>query len=112
MNAFLMLTVIGASIVLSNAVQPLGAGYNSRCVCLRLESRIIPQENLRRVEILPRGPHCKTTEVIRMSCASSGTGRGDWRRRKAKEERRNRERSSANKTKVIWVLIQHDSLTV
>ncbi|XP_018979943.1 permeability factor 2-like [Cyprinus carpio] len=64
MNAFLMLTVIGASIVLSDAVQPLGAGYNSRCVCLRLESRIIPQENLRRVEILPRGPHCKTTEVI------------------------------------------------
>uniref|UniRef100_A0A671S4N6 C-X-C motif chemokine n=1 Tax=Sinocyclocheilus anshuiensis TaxID=1608454 RepID=A0A671S4N6_9TELE len=47
-----------------SAVQPLGAGYNSRCVCLKLESRIIPQENLRRVEILPRGPHCKTTEVI------------------------------------------------
>ncbi|XP_059380835.1 interleukin-8-like [Carassius carassius] len=64
MNAFLMLTVIGASIVLSNAVQPLGAGYNSRCVCLTLESRIIPQGHLRRVEILPRGPHCKTTEVI------------------------------------------------
>ncbi|XP_043100919.1 C-X-C motif chemokine 19 [Puntigrus tetrazona] len=64
MNAFLMLTVIGAGLVLSDAVQPLGAGYNSRCVCLRLESRIIPQESLRRVEILPRGPHCKTTEVI------------------------------------------------
>ncbi|XP_016415478.1 interleukin-8-like [Sinocyclocheilus rhinocerous] len=64
MNAFLMLTVIGVSIVLSDAVQPLGAGYNSRCVCLKLESRIIPQENLRRVEILPRGSHCKTTEVI------------------------------------------------
>ncbi|KAI2663003.1 Interleukin-8 [Labeo rohita] len=64
MNAFLILTVIGASIVLSDGVQPLGAGYNSRCVCLKLESRIIPQENLRRVVILPRGPHCKTTEVV------------------------------------------------
>ncbi|XP_039514355.1 C-X-C motif chemokine 19 [Pimephales promelas] len=64
MNAVLMLTVIAASILLSAAVQPLGAGYNSRCVCLKLESRIIPPDNLRRVEILPRGPHCKTTEVI------------------------------------------------
>ncbi|XP_067257181.1 C-X-C motif chemokine 19 [Chanodichthys erythropterus] len=64
MNIFLMLTVIGASIVLSGAVQPLSAGYNTRCMCLKLESRIIPPDNLRRVEILPRGPHCKTTEVI------------------------------------------------
>ncbi|XP_051757495.1 C-X-C motif chemokine 19 [Ctenopharyngodon idella] len=64
MNVFLMLTVIGASIVLFGAVQPHSAGYNTRCMCLKLESRIIPPDNLRRVEILPRGPHCKTTEVI------------------------------------------------
>ncbi|NP_001107123.1 C-X-C motif chemokine 19 precursor [Danio rerio] len=66
MNVLLMLSVVfGVSITLvAGAVQPLGAGYNSRCVCLKLESRVIPQDNLRRVVILPRGPHCKTTEVI------------------------------------------------
>ncbi|XP_051575639.1 C-X-C motif chemokine 19 [Myxocyprinus asiaticus] len=64
MNFLLMLTFITASIHLSNAMQPLGAGYNSHCMCLKLESRVIPPDNLRSVEILPRGPHCKATEVI------------------------------------------------
>ncbi|TRY57771.1 hypothetical protein DNTS_012037, partial [Danionella cerebrum] len=51
-------------ITLSAAVQPLGAGFNRRCVCVKLESRIIPQEKLRRVLIVPRGTHCSSTEVI------------------------------------------------
>nr|XP_055050067.1 C-X-C motif chemokine 19 [Misgurnus anguillicaudatus] len=64
MKFFLMFTLIGASILFSKAVQPFGAGYNSHCMCVKLESRVIPKDNLRSVEILPRGPHCKTTEVI------------------------------------------------
>ncbi|XP_051989842.1 platelet factor 4-like [Xyrauchen texanus] len=64
MNFLLMFTFVAASILLSSAIQPLGAGYNSHCMCLKLESRVIPKDNLRSVEILPKGPHCKSTEVI------------------------------------------------
>ncbi|XP_051520203.1 interleukin-8-like [Myxocyprinus asiaticus] len=64
MNFLLLFTLIAASILLSSAIQPLGAGYNSHCMCLKLESRVIPPDNHRSVEILPKGPHCKTTEVI------------------------------------------------
>ncbi|KAI5624656.1 hypothetical protein C0J50_15802, partial [Silurus asotus] len=45
-------------------IQPLGKGYNSHCMCVKLESRIIPQHSLRSVEIFPKGSHCKNTEVI------------------------------------------------
>uniref|UniRef100_A0A4W4GB87 Chemokine interleukin-8-like domain-containing protein n=1 Tax=Electrophorus electricus TaxID=8005 RepID=A0A4W4GB87_ELEEL len=38
--------------------------YNSRCMCLQLETRIIPPHSLRSVEIINRGSHCKNIEVI------------------------------------------------
>ncbi|XP_014062556.2 growth-regulated alpha protein, partial [Salmo salar] len=38
-------------------MHPIGRDYNRQCLCNQLESR-------QSVEILPRGPRCKTTEVI------------------------------------------------
>ncbi|XP_056610883.1 interleukin-8-like [Triplophysa dalaica] len=64
MKFFLMLMLIGASMLFSKALQPFGPGYNRHCMCVKLESRVIPPDNLQSVEILPRGHHCKTTEVI------------------------------------------------
>ncbi|XP_060729497.1 platelet factor 4-like [Tachysurus vachellii] len=64
MRFFLLLTLLAVGIFLTSAIQPLGKGYNSHCMCLKLESRVIPQHNLRSVEIFPRGSHCKNTEVI------------------------------------------------
>ncbi|KAK3546036.1 hypothetical protein QTP70_019952 [Hemibagrus guttatus] len=64
MRFFLLLTLMAASLFLTSAIQPLGKGYNSHCMCSKLESRVIPQHNLRSVEIFPRGSHCKNTEVI------------------------------------------------
>uniref|UniRef100_A0A8C7DRG8 Uncharacterized protein n=1 Tax=Oncorhynchus kisutch TaxID=8019 RepID=A0A8C7DRG8_ONCKI len=39
-------------------MHPIGRDYNRQCLCNQLESR-------QSIEILPRGPHCNTTEVIR-----------------------------------------------
>ncbi|XP_036407697.1 C-X-C motif chemokine 19 [Megalops cyprinoides] len=39
-------------------------GYTGHCKCLNHEHRLIPARTLRSIEIFPRGPHCKTTEVI------------------------------------------------
>ncbi|XP_053353554.1 interleukin-8-like [Clarias gariepinus] len=64
MRFFLLLALISSSLFLTRALQPLGKGYNSHCMCLKLESRVIPQQSLRSVEIFPRGSHCKNTEVI------------------------------------------------
>ncbi|KAM9501020.1 C-X-C motif chemokine 19 [Clarias gariepinus] len=64
MRFFLLLALISVSLFLTMAIQPLGKGYNSHCMCLKLESRVIPQKSLRSVEIFPRGSHCRNTEVI------------------------------------------------
>ncbi|KAB5579109.1 hypothetical protein PHYPO_G00190960 [Pangasianodon hypophthalmus] len=64
MRFFLLLALMTVTLLLTSAIQPLGKGYNSHCRCLKLESRVIPQHSLRSVEILPRGSHCKNTEVI------------------------------------------------
>ncbi|KAL2079209.1 hypothetical protein ACEWY4_024953 [Coilia grayii] len=64
MKSLLLLVLTGSWIIAISGMQPLGKGYNSHCLCLDFESRVIPQESLRSVEILPRGTHCKSTEVI------------------------------------------------
>ncbi|XP_062849668.1 C-X-C motif chemokine 19 [Trichomycterus rosablanca] len=64
MRLLLQLALIAASLLLTSGMQPLGKGYNSHCLCVKLESRMIPPHSLRSVEILPKGPHCKNTEVI------------------------------------------------
>ncbi|KAF5902805.1 interleukin-8-like, partial [Clarias magur] len=63
MRSFLLLALISVSLFLTKAIQPLGKGYNSHCMCLNLESRVIPQHTLRSVEIFPRGSHCRNAEV-------------------------------------------------
>uniref|UniRef100_A0AAY4BMG8 Chemokine interleukin-8-like domain-containing protein n=1 Tax=Denticeps clupeoides TaxID=299321 RepID=A0AAY4BMG8_9TELE len=50
--------------MLMNHMDPLGRGYNRRCLCFDLESRVIPPDKLRSVEILPSGPHCRNAEVV------------------------------------------------
>ncbi|XP_012678188.1 C-X-C motif chemokine 19 [Clupea harengus] len=64
MNGLLLLMWTGTLIIATSGMQPLGRGYNSHCLCLGFESRVIPQERLRSVEILPRGPHCKSAEIV------------------------------------------------
>ncbi|XP_066538101.1 C-X-C motif chemokine 19 [Hoplias malabaricus] len=64
MKFFLLLVLMTSSLLLTNAMQPLGRGYNRQCMCLQLESRFIPRHKLLNVEIFPKGSHCKTTEVI------------------------------------------------
>ncbi|XP_036453384.1 interleukin-8-like [Colossoma macropomum] len=64
MRFLLLLALVTSSLLLTSAMQPLGRGYNSQCMCLQFESRLIPPHSLRSVEIFPKGPHCKNTEVI------------------------------------------------
>ncbi|XP_060781323.1 C-X-C motif chemokine 19 [Neoarius graeffei] len=64
MRFFLLLALMIVRLFLTSGIQPLGKGYNSHCMCSKLESRVIPQNSLRSVEIFPRGSHCKDTEVI------------------------------------------------
>uniref|UniRef100_A0AAY4BPP0 Chemokine interleukin-8-like domain-containing protein n=1 Tax=Denticeps clupeoides TaxID=299321 RepID=A0AAY4BPP0_9TELE len=56
--------VICAFPCVASGMQPLGRGYNRRCLCFDLESRVIPPDKLRSVEILPSGPHCRNAEVV------------------------------------------------
>ncbi|KAM6949115.1 C-X-C motif chemokine 19 [Aplochiton taeniatus] len=51
-------------IVNTNGMPPIGRDYNRRCLCLHLESRIIPPDSLKSIEIIPKNPHCQSTEVI------------------------------------------------
>ncbi|KAG9274550.1 interleukin-8-like [Astyanax mexicanus] len=64
MRLFLLLALMASILLSTTAMQPLGRGYNSQCKCLQLESRVIPRNSLKSVEIIPRGSHCKNTEVI------------------------------------------------
>ncbi|XP_026878310.1 C-X-C motif chemokine 19 [Electrophorus electricus] len=64
MRVFLLFILMTNGLLFSYALQPLGKGYNSRCMCLQLETRIIPPHSLRSVEIINRGSHCKNIEVI------------------------------------------------
>ncbi|KAL6490932.1 hypothetical protein MHYP_G00012770 [Metynnis hypsauchen] len=64
MRFLLLLALVASSLLFTSAMQPLGRGYNSQCMCLQLESRVIPPHSLRSVEIYPKGPHCKNAEVI------------------------------------------------
>ncbi|KAM9833307.1 interleukin-8-like isoform 1-T2 [Syngnathus typhle] len=38
--------------------------YNPHCRCLRMETKIIPPENLRSIRMVPEGPHCPQKELI------------------------------------------------
>lgn len=38
--------------------------YNTRCGCLRTETRIIPPDSLRSIKLVPEGPHCTHTEIM------------------------------------------------
>ncbi|KAL0970141.1 hypothetical protein UPYG_G00237680 [Umbra pygmaea] len=61
---FLLALVVTCSTVLTNGIQPFGRVYNRHCLCVKLESRVIPPNSLKSVEIRPRGTHCAQTEVI------------------------------------------------
>ncbi|XP_057710141.1 C-X-C motif chemokine 19 [Corythoichthys intestinalis] len=43
---------------------PISRDYNTRCRCLRAESRIIPPDSLRSIKVVPEGSHCTHTEII------------------------------------------------
>uniref|UniRef100_A0A3Q3DE79 Chemokine (C-X-C motif) ligand 19 n=1 Tax=Hippocampus comes TaxID=109280 RepID=A0A3Q3DE79_HIPCM len=43
---------------------PISRDYNTRCGCLRMETRIIPPDSLRSIKLVPEGPHCTQTEII------------------------------------------------
>ncbi|KAG5261113.1 hypothetical protein AALO_G00300180 [Alosa alosa] len=64
MKVILLLALTGLLIIATSGMPALGKGYNSHCLCFEFESRVIPQERLRSVEILPRGPHCSSTEIV------------------------------------------------
>ncbi|KAI4886307.1 hypothetical protein NFI96_016726 [Prochilodus magdalenae] len=64
MRFFLLLALMASSLLLTSAMQPLGKGFNRQCMCLQWESRVIPPQSLRTVEIFPKGPHCRNTEII------------------------------------------------
>uniref|UniRef100_A0A4W5PK49 Uncharacterized protein n=1 Tax=Hucho hucho TaxID=62062 RepID=A0A4W5PK49_9TELE len=49
--------MLEVKIIIVLGMHPIGRDYNRQCLCNQLDSR-------QNFEILPRGPHCKTTEVI------------------------------------------------
>uniref|UniRef100_A0AAY5KGJ7 Chemokine interleukin-8-like domain-containing protein n=1 Tax=Esox lucius TaxID=8010 RepID=A0AAY5KGJ7_ESOLU len=65
MKLCLLLTLVATySVVFTKGMQPIGRVYNRHCLCVQLESRVIPPDHLRSVEVRPRGPSCTATEVI------------------------------------------------
>lgn len=43
---------------------PISRDYNNRCHCLQVESRIIPPDSLKSINLITNGPHCPETEVM------------------------------------------------
>ncbi|KAJ8390309.1 hypothetical protein AAFF_G00108780 [Aldrovandia affinis] len=64
MRSPLLFLLIAVSFLSTDGMQTIGTGYSGYCKCLNHEHRLIPANSLRSIEILPRGPSCKTTEVI------------------------------------------------
>ncbi|KAI1888277.1 hypothetical protein AGOR_G00183370 [Albula goreensis] len=64
MHSTVILLLLTASSLFTHGMETFGMGYNGHCKCIHYERRLIPAKNLRSIEILPRGPHCVTTEVI------------------------------------------------
>ncbi|KAG5845573.1 hypothetical protein ANANG_G00140720 [Anguilla anguilla] len=56
--------VLSISLLVAHGMETIGLGYTAYCKCLNHERRLIPLSNMRSIEILPSGPHCKSTEVI------------------------------------------------
>ncbi|XP_008321835.1 C-X-C motif chemokine 19 [Cynoglossus semilaevis] len=48
----------------TNGIVPISRDFNTHCRCLQVESRIIPPDTLRSIELVPEGPHCPDIEVI------------------------------------------------
>ncbi|XP_051924655.1 C-X-C motif chemokine 19 [Hippocampus zosterae] len=51
-------------LAVGGGLPPISRDYNTRCGCLRAETRIIPPDSLRRIKSVPEGPHCTRTEII------------------------------------------------
>ncbi|KAL4660918.1 interleukin-8-like [Arapaima gigas] len=64
MTTHLLLVLLSTSFLLLHDTQALGMGLSLDCLCHSYEARVIPPKSLKSVQILPRGPHCKTTEII------------------------------------------------
>ncbi|XP_067117316.1 C-X-C motif chemokine 19 [Osmerus mordax] len=71
MKTCLLLALVAISFTLGNGMPPIGRDYNQHCHCVKLETRVIPPDSLRSVEIRPSGPHCQNIEVI------AGLARGE-----------------------------------
>ncbi|KAJ8382216.1 hypothetical protein SKAU_G00029940 [Synaphobranchus kaupii] len=59
-----VLLLLSISFLCAHGMETIGLGYTAYCKCLNHEKRPVPLSNLRSIEILPRGPHCKSAEVI------------------------------------------------
>ncbi|XP_018585702.1 interleukin-8-like [Scleropages formosus] len=64
MTAYLLLALLATPLLLVDESRALSMGPTRHCLCHGYEARVIPPRSLRSIEILPRGPHCKATEVI------------------------------------------------
>ncbi|XP_048827429.1 permeability factor 2-like [Brienomyrus brachyistius] len=64
MDTRVLLVMLAATVLLVHETHGLGMGDLRDCMCQKYETRFIPAWRLRRVQILPRGPHCFITEVI------------------------------------------------
>uniref|UniRef100_A0A3P9H4J5 Chemokine (C-X-C motif) ligand 19 n=1 Tax=Oryzias latipes TaxID=8090 RepID=A0A3P9H4J5_ORYLA len=58
------LLLLGTLVVLIDGIPPINRDYNTRCQCLKVESRIIPPDSLKSIKLVTEGPHCPETEVI------------------------------------------------
>ncbi|KAJ8262628.1 hypothetical protein GJAV_G00168530 [Gymnothorax javanicus] len=56
--------LLSMSVLLAHGMETIGMGYTAYCKCLNHERRLIPLSHMKSIEIFPRGPHCKSTEVI------------------------------------------------
>ncbi|RVE60425.1 hypothetical protein OJAV_G00180520 [Oryzias javanicus] len=59
-----ILLLLGTLAVLTDGIPPINRDYNTRCQCLKVESRIIPPDNLKSIKLVTEGAHCPETEVI------------------------------------------------
>ncbi|XP_028661800.1 interleukin-8-like [Erpetoichthys calabaricus] len=64
MNSKLLFAMLAVCVILEEGTAIISMGSSLHCVCIKSESRLIPHRILNKVEILPKGPHCNTIQII------------------------------------------------
>ncbi|XP_051895027.1 interleukin-8-like [Pristis pectinata] len=67
MNSRVMLSILALSLLFAASIQGASignTGMNLRCQCIKTSSTFIHPKFMENIEIIPKGPHCETVNII------------------------------------------------